>query len=113
MNINLVSSPTIQNLPSGIKDAAATSAVKTAEKVDSLKSSALDGLDAAASKTEISENAQALSSIQELVHAAPDIREGRVAELKARIASGSYHVSAEDIASRLVDEHLSVATKNQ
>ena len=37
---------------------------------------------------------------------APDVREERVHELKQRIAKGTYEVSPERVADRLVDEHL-------
>jgi negative regulator of flagellin synthesis FlgM len=40
------------------------------------------------------------------VSAAPDIREGKVASLQARIQGGEYNVSAWDIAAKLVDARV-------
>lgn len=54
----------------------------------------------------ISSKAREASRAREIARAAPDIREERIAELKKRIAQGGYHVDADAIADRLVNEHL-------
>lgn len=53
-----------------------------------------------------SSDAQAMAKAHELASAAPDVREDKIAALKARIESGEYGVSAEEIADRMVDDHL-------
>lgn len=57
-------------------------------------------------KTEISSRAREFSKAKAVAHAAPEVREERVAELRKRLAEGSYDVSPEAIADKLVDEHM-------
>ena len=57
-------------------------------------------------KVEISSFGQAYQIAKKAVAEAPDVREDRVAEIKARIASGSYDFSDEAIAEMLVDKFL-------
>jgi flagellar biosynthesis anti-sigma factor FlgM len=39
--------------------------------------------------------------------AAKEIREARVAEIRAQYLSGAYHVDAKELARKLIDAHLS------
>jgi negative regulator of flagellin synthesis FlgM len=55
-----------------------------------------------AATVEISAAAMELLQVQKAVEAAPDAREELVAELQAKIDSGTYNVSAEDIADLMV-----------
>ena len=41
--------------------------------------------------------------IKDIIAAAPDVREDRVAELKAKIDSGNYRMDADAVADKLVD----------
>lgn len=52
---------------------------------------------------EISERARELARAQQAVEAAPDVRADKVAELKQRIADGTYEVPAEALADKLLD----------
>lgn len=61
---------------------------------------------AAASGTEISEEARVYQKTTELVNAAPDVRKEKVAALKKALASGTYAPDATKIADALVDEHV-------
>lgn len=62
------------------------------------------------SRPEISQRARELAQAKEAANAAPDVREDLIADLKSRIASGKYNVSSEDVADRLVDEHISIGS---
>lgn len=55
-------------------------------------------------KFEISQTAKAYQVAKQAVSAAPDIREDKVAEIKAKMASGTYTVSAEDFAEKVLDD---------
>lgn len=59
-----------------------------------------------AAKAEISTKGKDFAKAREVAAKAPDVREDRVSDLKERIASGKYKVSADAIADRMVDEHL-------
>lgn len=54
----------------------------------------------------ISGRAKETAKAKELAMSAPDTDEARIAKLKAAISDGSYKVSADAIADKLVDEHL-------
>ncbi len=60
-------------------------------------------------KTEISPRAQELAKAKAVATSAPDTREAKIAELKARIAEGRYKVDNEAIADRMVDDHLKMS----
>jgi negative regulator of flagellin synthesis FlgM len=61
---------------------------------------------------EISSRAKELSQAKELASSAPDVRADRVAQLKKQIADGNYHVSSEDIADRMLEDHWRTADLN-
>ena len=63
-------------------------------------------VDPGATKTEISTQAREFAQAKSVAGSAPDVREQKVAELKARIAAGNYEVNAQAIADRMVDEHI-------
>lgn len=54
----------------------------------------------------ISDQAQTLRRLIEQVKAQPELREERVAELRAQIAAGEYQVDGDALAALLVDEGL-------
>ncbi|MEE8336846.1 MAG: flagellar biosynthesis anti-sigma factor FlgM [Dehalococcoidia bacterium] len=54
----------------------------------------------------ISDQAQALRRLIDKVQAQPELREARVAELRAQIAAGEYQVDGDALAALLVDEGL-------
>jgi len=49
-----------------------------------------------------SQTAQELERVKEIFNTLPDIREDRVAEIKAKLSSGDYQISAEDVAERII-----------
>ncbi|MEN9724022.1 MAG: hypothetical protein RJB38_2008 [Pseudomonadota bacterium] len=100
------------NTSQSIQNRAATSAsessaAKRSEKADASQSAAARRVDSGATKAEISSKAKDLAKAKEVAGQAPDVREDKIAELKARIAAGKYEVNAQAVADRLVDEHLS------
>ena len=57
-------------------------------------------------RVELSEKASDLNKIRELVLRTPDIREEKVELLREKIASGSYNVSSQEIADKMLREYL-------
>jgi negative regulator of flagellin synthesis FlgM len=55
---------------------------------------------------EISSKARDLAKAKKAASEAPDVRESRIAELREKIQNKTYHVGADAIADRLVDDHL-------
>ncbi|MBU6375904.1 MAG: flagellar biosynthesis anti-sigma factor FlgM [Bdellovibrionales bacterium] len=109
MKISSNNNATIQNRPAQTSDAAsaaATSASKRSEKADASKAAAASRVDAGAANTEISGKAREFARAKEVAAQAPDVREDRIAELKAKIAAGNYKVNSQAIADRMVDEHI-------
>lgn len=60
-------------------------------------------------KIEISDFGQSLAIAKQAVNDAPDVRMERVAELKAQISSGNYHVSSEEIADKMVGQYFNLS----
>lgn len=82
------------------KDAGKAGEVQKA-KVDSKSKAHASG-----AEVEISEQAQLMRQAAEAVHALPDVRQDRVAELKERIKAGTYKVDSQSVADKLVEEHF-------
>ena len=57
-------------------------------------------------KVELSERASYLNKIREIVQKTPDIREEKVTLLREKIAAGSYNVSSQVIAGKMLNESL-------
>lgn len=57
-----------------------------------------------ADRVTISDQAQMLSRVLDAVRSIPDVREERVAAIRAQLADGSYDADAVAIAERLIDE---------
>ena len=55
---------------------------------------------------EISRIGRDLQVAKQAVSGAPDIREDKIAAIKAGIASGTYNISADEIAEKLVDSYF-------
>ena len=78
------------------------SGVGTAQVGESYRIEASGSTTTAASSVEMSDEAQEIRRVTKLVKKLPDVREDRVAELKAKIESGTYKVSGEEIADLIV-----------
>lgn len=59
-----------------------------------------------AAQVEISNRAQEVQRITQLIKDLPDVREDRVQALKAQVESGTYNVSSEDIADLIIRRAL-------
>ncbi len=60
-------------------------------------------------KSQISAKAREFAKAKEAAGGAPDVREEKIAALKARIASGKYTVDPDAIADKLVDDHVQMS----
>ena len=57
-------------------------------------------------RVELSSSSRLIHKIQEAAQAAPDIRAEKIADLKKKIADGTYQVSSEDIAGKMLKDIL-------
>lgn len=80
------------NAISQVYQANATSKVNSTGKVAS-----------ANDKFDISDTAKTYSVAKTAVAGSSDVREDKIADIKARIAAGTYAVSAEDVADKIVN----------
>lgn len=86
-----------------IKGYAAEGNAAQHEKVDPEKSC---GACSNEDNVELSTKARQLQAVQALVDAVPDVREAKVADLKARIENGTYQVKGDKIALALIRESV-------
>ena len=77
---------------------------KTEKSIPPPKPAAMQSADVNAS---LSTRAKEFAQAQAIASQAPDLREEKVAQLKEKIALGTYQVSPDAIADRMVDTHLS------
>ena len=93
---------------SGIKDTTAQM-IQQYQKNDGLRQEAeraVVGVGAPEEKVDLSTKARDVQSIKNALAGIPDIREEKVQELRARIEAGTYNVSGEKIAGKIVGESL-------
>lgn len=74
---------------------------KTSGKVKTTKSTASSGKD----KLEISDFGKAYQVAKKAVEQAPDVRSEKVADIKARIQNGTYNVTSESFADKLLQSY--------
>lgn len=55
-------------------------------------------------KVEISSFAKELQSVRQMVNSAPDVREEKVADIKDKLAKGTYNVDSEIFADKMLDK---------
>ena len=60
----------------------------------------------ATEKVELSTKAQEYQRIRQILDQVPDVREGKVQELKTRIESGNYQIDAGKLATKMLGESL-------
>ncbi len=75
-------------------------------KTNSAKSTTKSQGSSFSDKLEISQTGKDYQVAKQLVARTPDIRETKVNDIKQRMEAGTYHVSIEDVANKLVDEYL-------
>ncbi len=106
MKIQPNSSQAIQNRPSTTESASSASSARRSKPMEMGRVDQAGVVDPGAAKTEISGKAKELAHAKDVASQTPDIREQKIAEIKARIAAGKYEVNSKAIADRMVDEHL-------
>jgi len=89
-----------------VKGGGKTGAVHVSKSSDKASAATEKGAAPQGAKAEISSKSKEFAQARASAASAPDVREDRVAELKQRIAEGSYKIDGESIADRLVDDHL-------
>lgn len=90
-------------------DSAKADKTERVKSQTSAKANGLDDLaakDSGASKVDLSPRAQEMKKIKDAAMAAPDIDEAKVAKYQKMIDEGTYKVSAQDIADKMVDEEM-------
>lgn len=60
--------------------------------------------DAAGEKVSFSDDARGLEALKQAASGLPDVRMQKVNEIKDALSSGSYHVSNEDVADKILDD---------
>ena len=83
-----------------------TKQVSNNQKVTPLKENANKNVNLSGEKVDLSENASYLNKIREIIQNTPDIREEKVSFLREKIATGSYNVSGQEIAEKMLNEFL-------
>jgi negative regulator of flagellin synthesis FlgM len=92
------------NMMSGMDTLEQTSRKRNVEKV-----SANDKQNSAAVESDavsISEKGKDVSEMTRTLKEMPDVRADKIADLKERIAAGTYNVSGKDIASKIINTAL-------
>jgi negative regulator of flagellin synthesis FlgM len=91
----------------------ASSDASAAKKTDKVKQGGYDSKAKAApapggsdSSAEISSKAREMATAKQVATDAPDVREAKIAELREKILNKKYDVSADQIADKLVDDHM-------
>ena len=92
------------NMMSGMDTLEQTSRKKNVEKVsanDKQNSSVVES-----DEVSISEKVKDVSEMTRTLKEMPDVRADKVADLKERIANGTYNISGKDIASKIINTAL-------
>jgi len=62
--------------------------------------------DVSGARPEISSEAKDLAKARDVALSAPDVREEKIVELRRRIQAGEYNVKPDDIADKMVEDHM-------
>jgi len=106
MKVGQPSSGPISNEPSASKGSGRAGSAQDVKEQRRADRAAVEKKSTPGANTEISQKSRELAQVKAAATEAPDVREDKVADLKRRIAEGSYHVDSHAVADRLVDEHL-------
>lgn len=69
----------------------------------------IDGVTSLSDKLEFSQTAKSYQTAKAAVYDAPDVRQDKVAEIKARISAGNYNISSEAIADKILSNLNTIA----
>ncbi len=92
------------NMMSGMDTLEQTSQKRNVEKISSTDEQQAGHIESDA--VTISERGKDVSEMTRTLKDMPDVRADKVAELKERIANGTYNISAKDIAAKIVNTAL-------
>lgn len=62
--------------------------------------------DAGTDRVELSTRSREMQSVEELIRSTPDVREGKVEQIRRSIESGTYNVRAEQVADKIIGGSL-------
>jgi negative regulator of flagellin synthesis FlgM len=96
---------TPKNQVSGI-DAYNLAQVQNKQKVGTEESNTSDGSTLKADTVVLSDAAKRIQEAQARIQTLPDVRNDKVAELKAQIENGTYEIKSEEIAEKMIRESL-------
>lgn len=92
------------NMMSGMDTLEQTSRKRNVEKVSTNETQDTTAVESDA--VSISEKGKDVSEMTRTLKEMPDVRADKIADLKERIANGTYNVSGKDIASKIVNTAL-------
>ena len=92
------------NMMSGMDTLEQTSRKRNVEKVSTNESQNTSAVESDA--VSISEKGNDVSEMTRTLKELPDVRADKIADLKERIANGTYNVSGKDIAAKIVNTAL-------
>lgn len=92
------------NMMSGMDTLEQTSRKRNVEKVSSNESQNTSAVESDA--VSISEKGKDVSEMTRTLKELPDVRADKIADLKERIANGTYNVSGKDVAAKIVNTAL-------
>ena len=69
----------------------------------------INGVTSYNGKLEFSQTAKSYQTAKAAVNSAPDVRQDKIAEIKAKISAGSYNVSSEAVAEKLLSNLSTIA----
>ena len=92
------------NMMSGMDTLEQTSRKRNVEKVSTNESQNTSAVESDA--VSISEKGKDVSEMTRTLKELPDVRADKIADLKERIANGTYNVSCKDIAAKIVNTAL-------
>ncbi|MCI6475999.1 MAG: flagellar biosynthesis anti-sigma factor FlgM [Candidatus Mucispirillum faecigallinarum] len=92
------------NMMSGMDTLEQTSRKRNVEKVSTNESQNTSAVESDA--VSISEKGKDVSEMTRTLKELPDVRADKIADLKERIANGTYNVSGKDIAAKIVNTAL-------
>ena len=92
------------NMMSGMDTLEQTSRAKNVEKVSAEQQQQASTLES--DNVTISEKGKDVSEMTRTLKSMPEVRADKIADLKERIANGTYNVSARDVAAKIVNTAL-------
>lgn len=92
------------NMMSGMDTLEQTSRAKNVEKTSAEQQQQTSGVES--DNVTISEKGKDVSEMTRTLKSMPEVRADKIADLKERIANGTYNVSARDVAAKIVNTAL-------